>query len=84
MRTMKYTDSDDNDYELRPETEPYQKGDRACKGCAFLFGNSRACREAPTCTPEGKPREMYGVMFRWVLTKHLLDKKEEKQRRYNG
>jgi hypothetical protein len=77
MRVTKYTDEDDNDYELRPQTEPWVRGQRCCYGCAFLFGNSKACQEAPTCTPEDKPRELYGVGLRWFLTKHWLDKRAE-------
>lgn len=70
-----YTDEDDNDYELRVESEPYKKGDRACKGCAFKFGNSRACHRAPTCTPKDKPVSLNGKSLRWVLVKHWMDKK---------
>ena len=72
----RYTDEDGNDYELRAEVVPYKKGDRCWKGCAFVFGNSTACRKAPTCTPEHKPRRLYGTSLRWFLVRHWMDKKE--------
>lgn len=45
----RYIDNDGNTFELT--TYPYKKGDAACVGCAFKFGNSEACRRAPSCTP---------------------------------
>ena len=45
-----YTDLDGNKYQLVPQV--YNKGDHACVGCAFKFGNSEACMRAKTCTPK--------------------------------
>lgn len=44
-----YIDEDGNEYRLTQY--PFKRGDRACVGCAFKFGNSLACRKAKTCTP---------------------------------
>src|SRR4051812_19336014 len=48
---LNYTDADGNNYQLVPGP-PYEKGQHACHGCAFKFGNSEACQAAPTCTPK--------------------------------
>jgi hypothetical protein len=48
-KLTKYTDKDGNVYTLQPYQ--YNKGDDACVGCTFKFGNSKACIAAPTCTP---------------------------------
>jgi len=50
-----YIDKDNNIYELLPYK--YHKGDHACVGCAFKFGNSNACKKAPTCTPKNNKYE---------------------------
>lgn len=48
MQQMTYKDElDENEYELRPE--PFNKGDRCGKGCAFRFCGSKACVAAPPC-----------------------------------
>jgi len=63
----KYTDYDDNEYELQPHES--KKGDRACIGCAFIFGNSEACRMAKSCTPEDKYRNrLLKGRYVWVQT----------------
>ena len=64
-----YADQDGNEYELRPQETPWVNGQRCCKDCAFKIGGTRACVSAPTCTPENKPREFYGVSLRWFQVK---------------
>jgi hypothetical protein len=65
--TLIYTDKDGNNYELQPY--PWIKGDRACVGCAFKFGNSNACKEAPTCTPNNNHE---GIVKPEWIGKHLV------------
>lgn len=46
---MKYTDENNVSYILT--RIDYIPNSHACHGCAFKFGNSRACQNAKTCTP---------------------------------
>jgi len=58
-----YEDEDGNKYVLRHVDIPYHKENHACAGCAFKFGGSKACNNAPTCTP------IDGVItstYRWI------------------
>jgi hypothetical protein len=64
MSHLTYTDKDGNDYKL--VFEPYVKGGTACRGCAFKFGNSSACRSAKSCTPtDGNGVRLVGAGYLW-------------------
>ena len=61
---LNYTDSDGNSFAL--VYMPYQKGNRACQGCAFITGNSAACRAAKSCTPtNGNGNRLVGAGYAW-------------------
>lgn len=75
---LEYTDKDNNDYIL--VKEDYIKNNHACHGCAFKFGNSKACQEAKTCTPKNDHKDGFSprVIGRhvWKLKTHWLDKEK--------
>ncbi|KKN78326.1 hypothetical protein LCGC14_0351850 [marine sediment metagenome] len=65
---LKYTDDDGSTYKLQPYL--YKKGSHACVGCAFLLSYTRrACRKAPTCTPNNNYE---GIVKPEWIGKHLV------------
>lgn len=62
---MNYTDADGNKYEL--VYHPYQKGTRACAGCAGIIGNSSRCKRFPTCTPDVDGKRLHGYVWKQII-----------------
>jgi hypothetical protein len=68
---MLYTDKDNNDYQLVMDEYIPNIGNSACINCAFKFGNSKACQEAKSCTPNDLNRNrLIKSGHTWKLIKH--------------
>ena len=70
LYVAEYTDGAGNVFKLLPQPV-YQKGDRACVGCAFPIGNGSECRaKLATCTPKdgygGNARSLVKGPHVWV------------------